>query len=301
MDAHLQDLARQQQGVVAAAALGDHARRRAASARLEVVQPRVYVAQTQPVDAAVLLEALRQSVRIRYALLGHAALWLHGAAGEPEPGQLLVGVPHSTRLRLEPPVRVRRVSEDVLSRVRTRGDCPVVDLEMAVLQSCERASAAAASELLEPLLRDRRTTVVRLRARCRRGLAGSARVRAACDELVGSSLDAAVRRLKTALEARGVSGLECEVRFVSEAGASCYGDLWSVASQTLIEVDGWLTHAVRARYLADRRRDRWMAADHGVLTVRVDVTETLTSLDALADELAALLAARSATASRSAG
>jgi hypothetical protein len=126
---------------------------------------------------------------------------------------------------------------------------------------------------------------VRLRARCRRGLAGSARVRQACDELVGTSLDGAVRRLRTALEARGVSGLECEVRFVNDDGAACYGDLWCPAARTLVEVDGWLSHAVRARFQADRRRDRWMAHRHGVTTVRVDVTETLTSLDALADEL----------------
>lgn len=276
------------------AVLGVHAARRAARDRLELLQPRVYVASTQPVDGPVLVEAVRQSVRVRYALLGRAALWLHGVADPPQPDQVVVGVPHTSRLRLEPPVVVRRVSEDVLSRVRTRGGCPVVDLEMAVVQTCDRAPLPAVVDLLEPLLRDRRTTVVRMRARCRRGLAGSARVRQACDELVGDSLDAAVRRLKAALEARGVEGLACEVRFVSEDGASCYGDLWCERARTLVEVDGFLSHAVRARFLADRRRDRWMVRDHGVTTVRVDVAETVTSLDALADELAALLLRRSA-------
>lgn len=278
-----------------AAALGDHAARRAARERLDLVQPRVYVASTQPVDGSVAVEAVRQSVRIRYALLGRTALWLYGVLDVPTPEQVVVGVRHTTRLRLEPPVQVRRVSEDVLSRARVRGGYPVVDLEMAVVQACERVPTSVAAELLEPLLRERRTTVVRLRARCRRGLAGSAAVRAACDQLVGASLDRAVRRLKAALETRGVHGLECEVRFVSADGASCYGDLWCAASRTLVEVDGFLTHAVRTRFLADRRRDRWMVRDHGVTTVRVDVAETTTSLDALADELADLLRARTAT------
>ena len=94
--------------------------------------------------------------------------------------------------------------------------------------------------LLEPLLRQRRTTIVRLRARCRRGLDGSAAVRRAVDELAGGSLEKAVRRLRMALEARGIAGLEPEVRFTNEAGASCYADLLHEASRKLVEVDGFL-------------------------------------------------------------
>lgn len=294
MDEQLQQRARRAQGVVTAQDLGGRPGRAAAAAGLEVVQPRVYVARTQPVDAAVLVEAVRQSVRTRFAFLGRTALWLHGAG--PAPGQVLVGVPHSSRLRLEPPVRVSRVSNDVLSRTRVRNGCPVVDLEMAVVHGCAGLPVAAAAELLEPLLRERRTTVVRLRERCRRGLSGSAAVRRACDELVGGSLDVAVRKLGRALERRGVQGLECEVRFTSAAGASCYGDLWCAAASTLLEVDGFLTHAVRRRFRADRRRDRWLAAEHEVLTLRVDVDEVFGDLDTLADELAPLLLARIAAA-----
>jgi len=292
MDERARQQVRQRHGVVGAGLLGDHPGRAATSARLEVVQPRVYVAVTQPVDGAVQVEAVRQSVRIRYAFLGRAALWLLGAAPPPGADQVLVGVPHTTRLRLQPPVRVRRVTEDVLAHVRTRRGCPVVDLELAVLQSCEGLPPDAAVALLEPLLRERRTTVVRLRERCRRGLGGSAALRRACDELVGGSLDGAVRRLRRALEARGVDGLESEVRFTSEDGASCYGDLWSAAARTLIEVDGFLSHAVRDRFRADRRRDRWMVRDHAVTTLRVDVAEVLDDLGQLADELAAILLAR---------
>lgn len=176
--------------------------RAAAAGGLELVQPRVLLAQTQPVSTQVLLEAVAQSVRTRYALLARAALWLSGAGPVPAPDQLVVGVPHSTRLRLTPPVRVSRVSEDVLAHVRQRHGPPVVDLDMALLQSCERTPVAVAIALLEPVLRDRRTTVVRLRARCRRGLGGSAVVRQVVDELAGGSLDVAVRRLRQALERR---------------------------------------------------------------------------------------------------
>lgn len=287
--------ARQQHGVVPASVLGPRPLRSATAAGLRVVQPRVYLAPTQPVDGAVLVEAVRQSVRTRYAFLSQAALWLHGAGRPPAPSEVAVGVPHATRLRLEPPVQVSRVSESVLSHVRVRGGCPVVDLEMAVVQSCAGAELAAATALLEPLLRERRTTVVRLRSRCGRGVAGSAGMRKALDALVGGSLDVGVRRLKRALERRGIVGLSCEVRFESEDGASCYGDLWCPAARALVEVDGFLTHAVRERFRADRRRDRWMVRDHATTTLRVDAAEVFDDLDALADELAEILHARIAT------
>jgi hypothetical protein len=281
--------ARSARGTVTAEELGPMAGRRARSAGLVLLQPRVYVARTQPVDGPTLVEAVRRSVRCPYAFLGEVALWRHGVAPAPRPGQVVVGVPLTAELALMPPVRVRRVSENTLSRVRTRGACPVVDLEVAVLQVCARQSVAAARDRLEPLLRERRTTAVRLRERCGRGLEGSAVVRCALDELAGGSLDAAVRLLRRALEHRGVPDLACEVRFESRAGARCYGDLWAAGARTLVEVDGFLTHAVRERFRADRRRDRWVAAEHDVRTLRVDAQEVWDDVDALADELAPLL------------
>jgi hypothetical protein len=299
MDERTRQQARQHRGVVGARVLGHPPARAAAAERLEVVQPRTYLASTQPVTGPVLVEAVRQSVRTRYAFLSAAALWLLGAGPAPGRDDVLVAVPHSSRLRLEPPVRVTRVSPHVLAFVRTRSGCSVVDLEMAVLSACAQLPGPSAAQLLEPLLRERRTTVVRLRARCRRGVSGSAVVRRACDELVGGSLDAAVRRLRRGLEARGVAGLACEVRFTSADGASCYGDLWCEPARTLVEVDGFLTHAVRERFRADRRRDRWMIRDHGVTTLRVDVAELHSGLEAVADELAELLLARQPPATQS--
>lgn len=107
-----------------------------------------------------------------------------------------------------------------------------------------------------------------------------------------------MRRLRDALEVRGVGGLRSEVRFVSAAGASAYADLLDEASATVVEVDGFLSHTDRARFRSDRRRDRWLHAEHGMLTVRVDAGETLDDLPAVADELAALVLARRAQRAR---
>ena len=278
-----------QRGVVAADDLGTQPGRAAQRAGLRRVQPRAYVAATQPLDGLTLALAVHQSVRGRGAFLGATALWAHGAGPTPDPHEVVLGVPHRTRLALSPPARVSRVSDHVLSRVRIRQGLPVVDLEVALLQCSARLPVDQVVALLEPVLRERLTTPVRLRERCRRGLGGSAVVRQSIDDLVGGSLDQAVRLLAQALRARGVHGLQTEVRFVSSTGASCYGDLWCPAARTLIEVDGFLTHAVRDRFRADRRRDRWMVADHGVRTLRVDAAEVWQSVDAVADELAPLL------------
>jgi very-short-patch-repair endonuclease len=78
-----------------------------------------------------------------------------------------------------------------------------------------------------------------------------------------------VRRLRRELERRGVRGLACEVRFRRQDGATCYGDLWCPQARVLAEVDGFLTHAVRERFRADRRRDRWMASGRVIMVRRL--------------------------------
>ncbi|MEX2292111.1 MAG: hypothetical protein WD794_17510 [Mycobacteriales bacterium] len=280
--------ARADAGMVPSAALGDHPARAAGRRGLELCQPRVYVASTQPVGAPEQVAAVRLSVTDEYAFLGQTALWLYGAGEAPT--KVCVGVPHGTRYRVRPPSEVSRVCSEVLRGSRTINGCRVVALEIAVIQACQGLiGAAAALAIVESVLRDRRTTVSRLRRRCRRGLTGSAAVRRALDELSGTSLDAAVRRLREALEARGVLGLEPELHFLSVEGASAYGDLVDEQSLTLVEVDGYLSHTERARFRADRRRDRWLHRQHAMVTVRVDAAETTDDLDALADELADLI------------
>jgi hypothetical protein len=58
---------------------------------------------------------------------------------------------------------------------------------------------------------------------------------------------------------------------------------------TVLELDGFLTHSVRTRFQADRRRDRWMQAQYGVLTVRIDVAE---DVEQVAEEVCVILERR---------
>ena len=230
-----------------------------------------------------------------WAVMDEAALWLYGYGDKPK--QVVYGVPLTHKLASGDDVRVRRVVPWVLQGVRVLKGIKIVALEIAVIQGAARLPHNQLRELVENVVRDRRTTLARLRARRRRGLKGSARIGQVCDELAGGSMDADVRRLKGALEARGVTGLRTEVHFESEDGGSAYGDLFHDASRTLFEVDGFVTHAQREAFRSDRRRDRWMHRLHRVVTHRIDVLEIREDLDALVDELVPeLLAAQEARA-----
>jgi hypothetical protein len=249
------------------------------------VHPKAFVAGTQPVDAWVLLRAMVAADGHReWAVMEDAALWVHGYGTKPK--AIVVGVALTRRLAVRGPARTRRVADSVLEGGRVLKGVPVVSLEVALLQAAEKRTVAQMRELVEQAVRDRRTTLTRLRARRRRGLKGSAVIGRLCDELSGGSMEADVRRLKQALEARGVVGLETEVRFTSEGGGSAYADLLDRRTMTLVEVDGYLTHTVRETFRSDRRRDRWMRKQHEATTLRVDVMEIREDLDGLADELA---------------
>jgi hypothetical protein len=212
-----------------------------------------------------------------------AALWWYVVASMPE--RLVVGIPLGHKLAVLGATKARRVADSVLAGGRVLRGVEVVALEVAVIQVAAKLADGAIRDLVEKLVRERRTTLARLRARGKRGLKGSARVRRVCDELAGGSMDADVRRLKAALEARGVTELEVEVRFTSADGASAYADLLHRPTMTVFEVDGLLEHTRRGRFRADRRRDRWMRRDHAAITLRIDVLEIREDLDALADEL----------------
>lgn len=289
--------ARSQHGLVLSKQLGSSPGRVADRRHLVLLQPRVYIAETQPVGQLELVAAVRSSVQSAYAFLGETALWLY-ELGEP-PDVVQVGVPHGTRFRARPPAVIRRVSPAVLRGRRPLACGHVVAPEVALIQAAAQLGPDRVLAVLENVLRDRRTTMPRVRSRLRRGLAGSAAVRAALDTLAGTSLDAAVRRLREALEALGVTGLEAELHFTSAAGASAYGDLVDEQGRTVVEVDGYLTHVQRARFRADRRRDRWLVAQHDYLTLRVDAAETLDDLPAVARELAEVIRRRRAQAAGS--
>lgn len=279
--------ARERQGVVPLSDLGSHAVRDAPGLGLRRVQLRAYVAQTQPYDVAAQLASLKVTHLKGWWLRAGSALWVYEVADPPE--HLEVAIELTSELVVQAPIVARRLSPSVLAGTRVVADSPVVAIEVAAIQWAYRRPHSEVVRFLEKLLRERRTTAVRLRARMGRGIAGSATVRLALTELLGGSLDRDVRQLKRALERLGVRGLECEVRFVSASGASAYADLLHRPTMTVIEVDGVLDHAALERFLADRRRDRWMLRDHGARTLRVDAREVRRDVDAVARELVALL------------
>ena len=277
-------------GLLTSRDLGRHAFRCASRGGLVLVQPRTFAAATQPLGVEEQVAAVRASVRGTYAFVDLTALWIHGVRARP--AVVRVGVPHATRYRVRPPVELTRIAPHLLRGARELNGSRVVALEVALVQAAARLDRPGFAAVLEDVLRRRLTTIPRLRARCGRGITGSAALRAAVDALVGMSLDGAVRALVAALTTRGVTGLRVEVRFVNAAGASAWADVLDEAGQTVLEVDGFLSHAERARFKTDRRRDRWMHAEHELTTFRIDVAEIADDLEALADEVASLLLGR---------
>lgn len=290
MDGELAAQARLHEGLLSNAQLGGHPARSARRAGLVPVQPRIWIAATQPVGAREQVAAVHTSARGPYALLDLSALWKFDLAAEPE--VVRIGVRHGTRLRAHPPTQVRRIAPHLLEGRRVLDGMSVVALEVALVQAAALLEADALVGLFERVLRERRTTIPRVRARCCRGVTGSAATRRVLDELVGVSLDGAVRILCAQLAARGVTGLRTEVRFVNAEGCSAYADVLDEASRTVLEIDGFLSHIERQRFRADRRRDRWMHAEHEIVTLRIDAAEIADDLASVADELAQFLLQR---------
>ena len=268
MDEHLRTTARRRHGLVLAAeaAALPAAERRA----LVAVQPGVLVAQTQPLDARTLVAAAELS-KPGLVLAGRTALWVHGVG---EPGDVVdVAVPDVRQVVLHPPARVRRLAPSLLAGVRTVDGHEVVSVETAVVQRAEAAAHAALLTDVEEALRQRLTTLDRLRRRCRRGVKGSTALREAVEVLSDGDLGELARELRRALHAAGVTGLESEVPVRSASGATAYLDLLHRPSRNAFEVDGWSAHIDRARFVADRRRDRWVRREHGIATTRIAADE----------------------------
>ena len=289
MDEQLRTTARRRHGLVLAAeaAALPAAERRA----LVVVQPGVLVAQTQPLDAATAVAAAELS-KPRLVLAGRTALWVHGVG---DPGDAVdVAVP-ARQVVLHPPVRVRRLAPSLLTGVRTVDGHQVVSVETAVVQRAELAADAALLTDVEDVLRQRLTTLDRLRRRCRRGVKGSAALRGALEVVSDGDLDALVRDLRRALQSAGVVGLESEVLVRSSSGTTAYLDLLHRPSGNAFEVDGWSAHTDRSRFVADRRRDRWVRREHGIATTRLAADELRRDLAGVVrDELLPLLRTRRA-------
>lgn len=279
--------ARASHGLITARQLSTYRSGRSRRAGLVVVQPRVLAAPTQPLDAAALVRAVSLSLTPPYAFLGPTALWLHGAG--PRPEVVEVGVPADRGITVHPPVRGRRLAPALLETVVVRSGVPLVGLEVAVVQSAAVLRPDVLLRLVEDLVRARRTSPARLLDACGRGVGGSRALRAVIGELADGDLEQHQRRLRRALEAAGVRGLESEVRLVSASGASCWLDLLHRGRRRAVEVDGAWTHGSRAQQVVDRRRDRWVLLEHGIDTTRVAAVEVRDRLPQLVRELLPLL------------
>lgn len=285
MDERLAARARSRGGVVLRAEVGRTDT--AARTGLVLVQPRVYVAATQPVDARVLAEAVRQSVPGEWAFAGRTALWLYGLL--PMPQELDVAVPDVRQLVLGARVRVRRIAPSLWKHRRTVDGWPLLRLETAVVQAAEGLPAPELQALVEGMLRDRKTTHQRLLWTCRRGVQGSTALRTALAPLADGDLELLKRRLRKGPEAAGVTGLLSEMPVTSSTGAVVYLDLLHEASRNVLEVDGFASHSERSQFLADRRRDRWLRRERGLLTTRVAAVEVRDKLSAVVAELLPLM------------
>lgn len=263
--------------------------RTARRAGLVAVQPGAFVAATQPVDAELIAQALRLTVTGDAAFAGCTALWRYGVLASRGPVEL--AVPDTRQLALHDGVRVRRLAPSLLARRRTLEGWPLVAFETAVVQAAETLDAAELAELAERVLRERRTTHDRLLAACRRGVSGAAALRRTLEPLADGDLEEQKRRLRRALEAAGVTGLRSEVQVRSASGAVVYLDLLHEGSRNVLEVDGFASHSTRERFLADRRRDRWLRREKGLLTTRVAAVEVRDRLPATVAELVPLLTA----------
>ncbi|MBK5306956.1 MAG: DUF559 domain-containing protein [Frankiaceae bacterium] len=272
----------EQGGVVDLAALGSNAHRTARRNGLVLLQPMVALAATQPVGALELMHAAAASVREPRALLSAAALWAHGRG--PLPEVVEIGVVETRGITVLAPVIARRLAPDTLATIVVRRGLPVVGLEVAVAQCSANRSDAQVLALIERLLRDRATTPDRLRAVCRRGFAGSRKVRAALVALDGGDLELQKRRLRAALTAAGVVGLRSEVRLVSRTAASCYLDLLHDPTRKAFELDGGY-HELASQRRIDRKRDRWIKRDHSIEVIRIADDEVRSDVDAVVSEL----------------
>lgn len=168
MDEALRSLAHERRGLLLPHEVGGlrAGRRRG----LVAVQPGVLAAETQPLDAATVVEAVQLSVSGEHWFAGRTALWLYGAGSAPAVVDLAV---HDTRqLVLAPPVRVRRLAPSLLRATRTLDGRPLVGLETAVVQSAEDPEVDVLAVV--EVLRRRATTQGRLLRSCRRGVAARA-------------------------------------------------------------------------------------------------------------------------------
>lgn len=165
------------------------------------------------------------------------------------------------------------------------GRPPVVGLETAVVQSAESHEVDVLA-MVEEVLRHRVTTHDRLLRSCRRGVAGSGALRRALEVVADGDLELLKRRLGTASPAVGRRHRAAQRGpGAQRVGCGRLSRPRARRSGNVVELDGWARHSERGRFLADRRRDRWVRREHGLVTTRVAADEARADLPAVVAEL----------------
>jgi hypothetical protein len=202
-----------------------------------------------------------------------------------EPDVLDVLLPVTSRAAPLNRVR-RRLSKQPLRRM-WRGRLPVPQPQVALVQCAAELPRSQVLELVEFAIRNRLTTLARLREVCGRGVRGSVLLQDVVAELSTDGVDRWVRRLLRLLDDVGVPRPELEVPVAEDGRVRAYLDgLWR-GLRLALEVDDWESHGARDAQERDRRRDRWLLRDYGITTLRLTPREIRDSPEAVVADIAA--------------
>jgi hypothetical protein len=280
VDSRLVEVARRQHGLltfsqILAAGHRTALRSRMASGEWVEEQPRVI----RPAVLVPTFAARITAVRLAVNAHGAAAPWcfshrtaahLHGLR-VPEPDDLELLLP-SSKKRLELHDTAIHRSDRPL-RVMWRQHDPVPFVPLTVVQCAAVLPRDDLLTVVERAVRSERTDLDRLRGACARGLQGSRALKDVIAELSAEGIDRWMRRLVRLVVPAGLPRPRLEVPVYDGRRIRAYLDGYWDDVSLAVEVDDWETHGARDAQERDRRRDRWLLARYGIVTMRVTPRE----------------------------
>lgn len=276
MKSDLVDQAAEQHGLLCRSQFADARqlgtlRRRLRTGEWVVEQPGVVRPATTVPDFAMRIAAVALSLNCdgdtEWVFSHRTAAHLHGLP-LPEPDE--VDVLLAAANREAPLSAVRRHLTREPPRRAWREGYPVSPVPQTVVQCGRGVSREELVHVVEYAVRERLTTLPRLREVCGRGVDGSAALRDVLDELSAEGIDKWMRRLVRALRSTNLPTPELEVPML-DAGGRVHLILDGLFRDVGLglEMDDWETHGSRAAQERDRERDRWLLREHGVTVLRV--------------------------------
>lgn len=232
----------------------------------------------------------------RLALAGRRWAWSHTTAadllGLLGPGMTRLPAVHvvvaTSPLPSLPGVEVHLTAPAALAQRRPLEGGYVLAVPDVVLGCAELLDRDDVVTVVERALRLRRTTVPVLRAACRRGRHGSARLRDVLDELTADGVDRWARVLRRALTARGVASTP-QLWLRDTRGRAHPADLGIDGTCWVAEVDDVETHGSPEAQARDRELDRWAWRELGIRVFRTTPRELRVGAGQVADDLVAVV------------